>query len=120
MSKKTVVIGASTNPRRTAYDAVDRLLRAGHEVVLIGAREGTVHGQPIRTGQPQIDQVDTATLYINPKLQAEYLDYLLTLGLRRVIFNPGTENPALAESLRNAGIKVENTCTLVRLAMQSY
>jgi hypothetical protein len=40
---------------------------------------------------------------------------LKTIKPRRVIFNPGTENPRLARSLRADGIEVEEACTLVLL-----
>jgi predicted CoA-binding protein len=119
--KKTVVLGATTNPARVSYDAVRRLTRQGHEVVPIGVRRGEVAGIPIRHGQPPLDDVHTVTLYLNSTRQVEYYDYILdVLRPERLIFNPGTENAELARRARERGIEVVVACTLVMVAMGSY
>jgi len=115
--KKTVVIGASPTPSRYAHHAVERLHHYGHEVVPIGIREGTIAGIPIVTGTPALTDVDTVTLYIRPKRQKMYYEYILeTLQPKRIVFNPGTENPQLLNKAREAGIQTEMACTLVMLA----
>lgn len=43
-SKKTLVLGASQNPERYSYLAMNRLKQKGHEVVAVGAREASVNG----------------------------------------------------------------------------
>ena len=118
----TLVLGASENPQRYSNRATARLLAAGHELVLIGGREGEVHGVPIHVGRPALSgEVDTVTLYLNPARQEAYEEYLLdAVKPRRIIFNPGTENPALERRARAAGIEVERACTLVLLATQTY
>lgn len=119
--KKTLILGATTSPFRAAYDAVYRLLRQGHEVVLIGIRHGEVAGIPIRHGQPPVEQVHTVTLYLNPSNQTPYYDYILNvLRPRRLIFNPGTENAELANLARERGIEVDFACTLVMLSVGTY
>ena len=64
--------------------------------------------------------IDTVTLYLNPKRQQEYYDYIISLHPKRVIFNPGTENPEFYELLRNKKIEVEVACTLVLLGTNQY
>ncbi len=118
--KKTVVVGASDNPSRYSFLAVERLLEKGHHVVAVGKREGKIKDTPILTGQPIVNDVDTVTLYLNPSLQAAAYDYILQLQPRRVIFNPGTENPEFEEILRNKGIEPLEACTLVMLASGLY
>jgi hypothetical protein len=39
----------------------------------------------------------------------------MRLQPKRVIFNPGTENPALMQQLAADGMEVEEACTLVML-----
>ncbi len=119
-SKKTLVLGASTNQDRVSYEAVLRLSRAGHEVVPVGIREGEIEGYPILTGEPEIADVDTITLYLNPERQRAYTDYILGLKPKRIIFNPGTENPELIRQARQAGIETEIACTLVMLSLKQY
>ena len=75
---------------------------------------------PIETEKIDFHGVDTVTLYLNPKAQQEYYDYILSLKPRRVIFNPGTENPELYKILEANNIKYEVACTLVLLATNQY
>ncbi|WP_274971940.1 CoA-binding protein, partial [Zunongwangia profunda] len=62
----------------------------------------------------------TVTLYVGPKNQPEYYDYLVALNPKRVIFNPGTENPELYGVLEKNNIKFQNACTLVLLGTNQY
>jgi len=112
---KVLVYGASTNPSRYAYIATELLLQHGHEVSLVGIKTGEVLGLTIQQDQPVLNDIDTVTLYVGPANQAGLADYLKALAPRRVIFNPGTENPALERELGKAGIKTEEACTLVLL-----
>lgn len=118
--KKTLVLGATTNPERYAYLAVGRLLQHKHEVVPVGIRQGEVHGLEILEGKPEVDGVDTVTLYVGPARQPEYYDYILSLHPKRIIFNPGTENPELMQMARERGIEVVEGCTLVMLSIGAY
>jgi len=120
MSKKTVVLGASTNPTRYSYRATERLKNSGHEVVPVGIKKGAIEGIDIINGQPDVEGVDTITLYLNPKRQVEYYDYILGLKPKRIIFNPGTENAELVALAKAQGIEAEIACTLVLLSLQQY
>lgn len=118
--KKTLVLGASTNPTRASHQAVHRLLNNGHEPVLVGIKNGDVAGIDIQHGQPALEDIDTITLYMNPQRQVDQYDYILGLDPKRIIFNPGTENPELMRLAREQGIEVEIACTLVMLATDQY
>lgn len=117
---KTVIVGASPNPGRYSYIATQRLKSYGEEVFPVGIREGHIGGDAIYTNLPMIEDVDTITLYVGPNHQAAWVDYMLGLQPKRVIFNPGTENPALERKLQAAGIETEIACTLVLLSTNSY
>ena len=118
--KKTLVIGASENPARYSNLAINRLKNNQHPVVAIGKRAGSVAGIPIATEKIEIDDIDTITLYLNPALQKEYYDYIISLHPKRIIFNPGTENDELAELAQQQGIKPVEACTLVLLSTGQY
>ncbi|ADR21181.1 CoA-binding protein [Marivirga tractuosa] len=122
MNKKTVIIGATTNPSRYAYFAADRLTNAGHEIVPVGIKKGEVFGEQILDirKSPKVDNVDTVTLYLGARHQPEYYDYLLSLNPKRIIFNPGTENPELVNLAKEKGIETEYACTLVMLGSGVY
>lgn len=120
MNKKTVVLGASSNPLRHVYTVLHRLAALDLEVFAFGNRPGDVAGIPIETQARPLDNVDTITLYLNPKRQQEYYEYILSLNPRRVIFNPGTENPELYKKLADQGIPYDISCTYTLLLTDQY
>lgn len=120
MKKKTLVIGASLKPQRYSNIAVNRLVKYGHEVKAFGLREGEVAGVKIDTVLLNYKDVDTVTLYLNPKRQEQYYDYIIGLKPNRVIFNPGTENPEFYKLLLDTNIDYEVACTLVLLGTNQY
>ena len=118
--KKTLVLGASTNPGRYAYKAMKMLQRYGHPVVAVGKKKENLDSIPIETELLSFDDVDTVTLYLNPMNQKQYYDYIISLQPKRVIFNPGTENPELYSLLKDNNIDIEVGCTLVMLSVGHY
>ncbi|QAA81176.1 CoA-binding protein [Aequorivita sp. H23M31] len=120
MDKKTLVIGASTKEERYSNMAIRRLVKFGHTVEAIGLRSGTVAGINVSTEKEPFEDIDTVTLYLNPKRQGEYYDYILSLNPERVIFNPGTENPEFFKILKQNNIESEIACTLVLLGTNQY
>lgn len=119
-AKKTVVLGATDNPSRYAYLAIRKLTSHGHPVIAIGKKPGSVNGVAIETDHIPLEGVDTVTLYLNPKNQQEYYDYILDLQPKRIIFNPGTENEDLVRQARQNGIEPVIGCTLVMLSVGTY
>ena len=120
MKKKTVVLGASDNPERYSYLAVNKLTAHEHPVIAIGKKEGHINSIPIVTEHPQLNEVDTVTLYLNPAHQKAYYDYILSLKPKRIIFNPGTENDELFNMAKANGIEPLEACTLVLLSTGQY
>lgn len=119
-SKKTLIIGASENPERYANKAFHSLNHHGHEVVMVGNKAGNIENNPIQTGMPSFSDLDTITLYLNPKNQEAYYNYILSLKPRRIIFNPGTENDELELLANEKGIETLEACTLVLLSTGQY
>lgn len=120
--KKTVIIGATPNPSRYAFFAADRLTQNEHPIVPVGIKKGEVAGQPILDlkEKPDITDVDTVTLYLNPTNQQQWEDYILSLKPKRIIFNPGTENRSLEAKASEKGIETLQACTLVMLSSGTY
>lgn len=116
----TLVLGASENPERYSYKATRMLQAAGHPVYLVGRKPGYIGDDPIVTTFPDSHTVDTLTLYVGPGTQPAYFEAIQKLFPRRIIFNPGTENPNWEDLLIKSGIKVERACTLVLLTSGQY
>lgn len=120
MRNKTLIIGASVNPERYSYKAAEKLLANDREIYMIGNRPGTLFDRDIQKEQTLFSDVDTVTMYVSAKNQTGYYDYIKSLQPRRVIFNPGTENPKFQEELESRGIVAEEACTLVMLVTKVY
>ncbi|MEO6903077.1 MAG: CoA-binding protein [Bacteroidia bacterium] len=118
--KKTVVIGASDNPERYAYKATLALQKNKYEVIPVGLKDGKINNIEILKGFPPLSNIDTVTLYVGPKHQLAWYDYILSLKPKRVIFNPGTENMELEKLLTKNKIEFEEACTLVLLSTGNY
>lgn len=119
-NKKTLVLGATTNTERYAYKAISLLVANNHPVIAIGQKSGEVAGVKIQTKAIPVKNIDTITLYLNPKRQREYYNYIIESQPKRVIFNPGTENPEFYQLLKSNGIPIEEACTLVLLTTHQY
>ena len=118
--KKTLVLGASENPSRYSYLAIRKLNSHNHPVVAVGNKVGKVGDVMISKEQVDDDEIDTVTLYLNPTNQKPYYDYILGLKPKRIIFNPGTENPELMKMAREQNIEPYLGCTLVMLSTGQY
>jgi len=120
MDKRTLIIGSSEDPSRYASMAAGRLRRHQVDFVPMGIKTGTIEGETIVTGKPELENIHTVTMYISPKRQPEYYDYIISLHPKRVIFNPGTENEEFAQRLSNQGIEAIEGCTLVMLGTGTF
>jgi predicted CoA-binding protein len=118
--KKTLIIGATPNADRYAYRAAHMLIAKGYPIVNIGIKQGEVAGVKIEKPAAPHNDIDTVTLYIGPDLQPSYYHYILETKPKRVIFNPGTENPELEALLDQNNIEATEACTLVLLSTGQY
>jgi predicted CoA-binding protein len=120
MRPKTLLIGASSNPARYSFKAIELLLQHGYPCEALALRPGQIGDLIFHVGTPHFDAIDTVTLYINAAHQASYIDYIISLKPRRIIFNPGTENPDLVAAALKNNIHCELACTLVLLQTGQY
>jgi len=118
--KRTLVLGASLNSNRYSYFVISRLISFDYEVLAIGSKKGVINGVQVETEKVQFPDIHTVTLYLNPRRQEDYYNYIISLRPERVIFNPGTENPELYKLLKQHDIYFEAACTLVLLSTNQY
>ena len=117
---KTLVIGASAKPERYSYQAIERLKVKDYPVVALGLKAGVIQGEIIHTTKEIWTDIDTVSLYVGPAHQDNYIDYIIGLNPRRVLFNPGTENPDFYRILKSNHISYFEACTLVLLSTNQY
>lgn len=118
--KKTIVLGATPDSSRYAYLASNKLVRFGHEIINVGIKKGDVAGVPIEKPEYIHSDIDTIALYVGPRNQESLYDYILNTKPKRIIFNPGTENPELENLAEQNGIETVLGCTLVMLSTGEY
>jgi predicted CoA-binding protein len=120
MSKKTLILGTSTNPDRYSFKAAQKLVSFGHEIYCFGKQKGFINETEIKNTLPTSKDFDTVTLYLNPSHQKAFYDSIIELRPNRVIFNPGTENLEFQKLLSANSIYFEESCTLVLLSLGEY
>jgi len=118
---RVAVIGASDKPHRYAYQAVKLLLEKGHEVYPVHPRVREIDGLKV---YPSIrdagDCFDTVTLYVGQAGSAAMADEILGCMPKRIIFNPGAENPDLEDRAKTMGVETVRGCTLVMLKTKQF
>ena len=122
MSKDTkpgqvvAVLGASTKPNRYAYRAMKLLGEYGHRAIPVNPACNEILGEKCypRVGEV-LDKIDTVTVYLRKTRSDPLIDEIVDVAPRRIIMNPGAENPDLAAKARERGIEVVENCTLVML-----
>jgi predicted CoA-binding protein len=119
-SKKTLVLGASSNPARYSYLAIHKLRAYHHPVLAIGKKLVRVADVQVQQKMTPVLDLDTVTIYLNKDNQKNYYDYVIAQHPRRVIFNPGAENPEFEKILTDQGIEAMEACTLVLLGTGQY
>jgi uncharacterized protein len=118
--KSTLVIGASSNPERYSFKAVEKLQQHGCTVIPVGIKSGKINDLDIFLGKPMIANIHTVSLYVGAANQTEWIPYILALIPNRIIFNPGTENLDFITQARERGIECLEACTLVMLSIGNY
>ena len=118
--KTTLVIGASDNPERYSFLAINSLRKHQIPVKAIGRSVCTIADVEVDIQPIAYQNIDTVTLYLSASHQKGYYDYILSLHPRRIIFNPGTENPEFELLAQQQGIQTMEACTLVMLSVGSW
>jgi predicted CoA-binding protein len=116
----TLVLGASPNPERYSFLATNLLKEKGYSVYPFGIKKGQIGDLAIINEWPTPGTIDTVTLYVGPAGQTEHYQAIMELAPRRIIFNPGTENPVLQSMASEKGIDTIEACTLVMLKTGQY
>lgn len=119
--KTVVVLGASPNPDRYAFKAMQRLQEHGHKAILVNPAFQEILGHPcLATIRDVSVPIDTVSMYLGAARSTPLISDIVQAKPRRIIFNPGAENDELAKAARDAGIEVVNGCTLVMLGAGTF
>jgi predicted CoA-binding protein len=119
--ENVIVIGASANEERYSNKAMKMLAEYGHNPIPVAPAKDKILDKKVYTRASDVtEKVDTVTMYVGPARQEGLFEQIISFKPRRVIFNPGTENPAEYDRLKAAGIEVIEACTLVMLRTSQF
>ena len=119
--RTTAILGASDDPERYAFKAMERLTGNGYPVILVNPKLGPLRGLPVVGNLSQIDEkIDTVTVYLSAKRSTPLIPEIVALKPGRVVLNPGAENSELEKALDEAGVPWLHACTLVLLATGKF
>ncbi len=114
--QNVAIFGASDKPDRYSYKALKLLEKYGHNPIPIHPFHEQIDGRKVHIQLHEItDEVDTLTMYVNPKISSDFIEEIVNLAPKRIIFNPGSENPEIYPVLKEYNIPYEEACTLVLL-----
>jgi len=110
------VLGATPKPDRYAYRAMQMLRQHGHRAIPVNPAFDEILGEKCYRSIAAIpDTIDTVTMYLGKQRSDPLIGEIVGAKPRRIIMNPGAENPDLAARAEAAGIEVDYACTLVLL-----
>jgi uncharacterized protein len=119
--ENVAVVGASPKQDRYSHQAMLLIEECGHNAIPVAPAKKEILGKKVYPALSSVPcPIDTVTLYVRPSLQASVLDDVIRAKPRRIIFNPGTENPGEYDRLRSAGIDVIEACTLILLRTDQF
>jgi predicted CoA-binding protein len=116
-----VVLGASPNPDRYAYLAMQSLRRHGYRAIPVNPAHAEILDERCYAAIGEVPvPIDTVTMYLGAARSTPLLAEIIEAKPRRIIFNPGAENETMATQARAAGIETVNACTLVMLSTGQF
>lgn len=116
LAETVAIVGASPRADRYARKALELLHEYRHHPIPVNPAYDKILGEKCYPNISAVPQpIDTVTLYLRETLSNPLIDEIIKVKPRRLIMNPGAENPVLAARAREAGIEVVEACTLVLL-----
>jgi len=110
-----VILGASPKPDRFANRAQRKLVEHGHRVIPVNPAVPEVNGVPTLPLEKLSPLPQTITAYLGRDRMLPLVDAIAALAPRRVILNPGADDPEVVTALRDKGVPVQLDCTLILL-----
>lgn len=122
-----VILGASSNKERYSNRAVRMASEHQLQVVPVSLKEEVIEGLKAYRDLPSVKKafpkgVDTLSVYLSKDKALAVIDEIVELNPRRIILNPGADEPEVSQALEQKGIgnRVQHACTLVLLSTGQY
>lgn len=110
-----VILGASPKPDRFANRAQRKLTAYGHAVIPVNPALAEVEGVATVPLAELPPSPHTITVYLQRDRMLPLVSDIAALAPKRVILNPGADDPEVVRALEDAGLAVQLDCTLILL-----
>ena len=118
---RVAVLGASNNPEKYSYLALKFLREKGHEVFPIHPSLKVIDDMTVYSSLQDVPSpIDTISLYVSPEISSKLSQEIISAHPRRILMNPGAENPALETLAAQHHILTQRACTLVLLRTNQF
>lgn len=111
---RIAIVGASPDRSRFSNKAVRAYSKLGWEVVPVSPRYDKVEG--IRCARSITDipgPIDEVSFYVRPETGLEVAEEVIKKKIQVAYLNPGASSDNLAEKLRDYGVEVRVTCSIL-------
>jgi predicted CoA-binding protein len=114
-NKLIAVVGVSENPDKTGFKIFTDLLRSGFKAAAVGIHGGTVAGKTVYKSLKDLPVKPDMILTVVPPVGTnKAIDDAISLGIKEVWMQPGSQSETAGQKAKVAGMKVtENGCFML-------
>lgn len=118
MEKRIAILGASQDPNKFGNKAVRAYVKSGYTVYPVNPRADEIEGLKAYPTVLDIpEDVDTASIYLPPRLTLDVLDDLARKGIKEVYFNPGSESEETYAKAESLGMQPIEACSILAVGV---
>lgn len=115
--KNWAVLGASERPDSYGSKITKRLIKSGYNVIPVTPKYDEVEGIPaVDKLSDYKGTIDVVDFVVNPAIGLACLDEIISLGIKKILLQPGTATDAIVKKAEANGIEVLQSCVLVLLS----
>ena len=116
MPRTVAVLGASTDRRKFGNKGVRAFVKAGWQVFPVNPNEPEVEGFPTWGSVTDIaEPLDVVSLYVPAAVSLKLLPAIAAKNPGELWINPGAESGALLAEAKRLGLRVVETCSIIRV-----
>ncbi len=110
------VIGVSANPEKYGHKVFKDLLDAGYHVLGINPKGGEILGQTIYLKLSALPQIPDWLIFVTPpEVSEQLITEAISLGVKNLWLQPGSESVAALELCRQVGINcISQACIMIK------
>ena len=117
--KSVAVVGASSDRRKFGNKGLRAFVQAGWQVFPVNPNEPSVEGLPSVGSVTDIaGPLDVVSLYVPAKVGLELLPAVAEKRPGELWINPGAESDELLAEARRLGLRVVETCSIIRVGFR--